>query len=45
MKAQIRLRISYDPYYGYPDEIVIDYKARTMDDEFTYTVSDFRPMK
>ncbi len=34
------LSVSYDPVYGYPTKITIDYSATVADDEETYTASD-----
>ena len=39
-----RLDVTYDPTYGYPTRIVIDYDAVTVDDEVVYQVRDFSPM-
>ena len=33
------LSVSYDPYYGHPTRIQIDYSANAADDEITLTVS------
>ena len=34
------LAVSYDPIYGYPTKISVDYSATVADDEETYTASD-----
>jgi hypothetical protein len=34
------LTVSYDPVYGYPTRIAVDYSATVADDEETYTASD-----
>jgi hypothetical protein len=35
------LSTSYDPIYGFPTKIAIDYSATTTDDEVSFTASDF----
>ena len=37
------LTVSYDPTYGYPLSIVADPIGNAVDDEFGYTISEFRP--
>jgi uncharacterized protein DUF6174 len=39
-----RLDVTYDPRYGYPTRISIDYDAVTVDDEVMYQVRDFSAM-
>jgi hypothetical protein len=34
------LAVTYDPIYGYPTKISVDYSATVADDEETYTASD-----
>jgi hypothetical protein len=39
-----KLTISYDPTYGFPSEIFIDYIERAMDDELSINVTAFEPL-
>ena len=39
-----RLTVSYDPTYGFPSEIFIDFIERAMDDELSISVSAFEPL-
>ena len=39
-----KLTVTYDPTYGFPTEISIDYIERAMDDELAVTVSAFEPL-
>lgn len=36
-----QLQVDYDPDYGYPDAIRIDYSQNVSDDEISFTVSNF----
>jgi hypothetical protein len=38
-----QLDVSYDPTFGYPTRIDIDWHAPQVDDEVTYLASDFGP--
>lgn len=38
-----RLKTTYDPEWGFPTEIDIDYRKDAVDDEVTYQVTDFTP--
>jgi hypothetical protein len=38
-----QLDVSYDPTFGYPTRIAIDWHATHVDEEETYTASDFVP--
>ncbi|HKI55127.1 MAG TPA: DUF6174 domain-containing protein [Anaerolineales bacterium] len=38
-----KLTVTYDPTYGFPSEISIDFIERAVDDELTITVSAFEP--
>ena len=33
--------VSYDPTYGFPQDVKIDYIKEAIDDEFSFTISDF----
>ena len=35
--------VQYDPAYGFPTELSIDWIAEAADDEATYTATDFEP--
>jgi hypothetical protein len=37
-----RLKVKYNPHYGYPEQIDVDYDKNIADDEFHYQVSDFK---
>lgn len=37
-----RVEVTYHPILGYPERIAIDYHARYVDDEVTYTLTDFQ---
>ena len=37
------VRVEYNERYGYPTQIYIDYHADYIDDEITWTMSDFQP--
>lgn len=37
------VRAEYDSEYGYPTEIEVDPEANSIDDEYTYFVSDYTP--
>jgi hypothetical protein len=39
-----KLTVSYDPTYGFPSEIFIDYIERAMDDELSINVTAFEPL-
>lgn len=36
--------VRYDPTYGHPIELSIDWRSNATDDEFTYTASDYEPL-
>jgi len=36
--------VTYDPTYGFPTQISIDYIKNAVDDELSLTVSDFEPL-
>ena len=38
-----QLDVTYDPTYGYPTEVVFDNIRNAIDDEQTYTITDYRP--
>jgi hypothetical protein len=39
------VRIEYDPTYGYPTSVYIDYQKGVADEELGFTVSDFLPVE
>lgn len=39
------LEVSYDKGYGFPTEISIDFDEQAVDDEISFTVSDFQAME
>lgn len=39
-----KLTVTYDPTYGFPTEIGIDFIERAMDDELAVTISAFEPL-
>jgi len=39
------VKVTYDPTYGYPASINIDFIAAAMDDEISYTVTNFEILK
>jgi hypothetical protein len=38
------IKTEYDPKYGYPTRVQIDYIKQAMDDELALSVSDFEPL-
>lgn len=38
------IRAEYDPAYGYPSDVYIDYEGQLADDEFGFVVTDFQPL-
>jgi hypothetical protein len=40
-----KVAVNYDPQFGYPTRISIDYRATMQDDEVSYTVSNFEELK
>jgi hypothetical protein len=39
-----RIRVDYDPMYGYPRSIVVDVAAMAADDEYSHTAGNLRPL-
>jgi hypothetical protein len=39
-----RLTVDYDPTYGYPRSIIVDLEAMAVDDEYSDTASNLRPL-
>lgn len=39
-----RLEAKYDPTYGFPSDVNIDYRAAMADEEFGFEVEDFEPL-
>jgi len=39
-----KLTVTYDPTYGFPSDISIDFIERAIDDELAITVSEFEPI-
>jgi hypothetical protein len=39
-----KVTVTYDPTYGYPTEIVIDYIELATDDEMYISVTNFEPL-
>lgn len=40
-----RVSVEYDPDFGYPRAIAIDYRRNALDDEITYTIEKFEVIK
>lgn len=43
MEGADSINVSYDPFYGFPTNISIDYITMAADDELNLNLSDFRP--
>jgi hypothetical protein len=39
-----RLTVDYDPTYGYPRSIMVDVEAMAVDDEYSHTAGNLRPL-
>jgi hypothetical protein len=39
------ITVTYDPAYGFPATVSIDYIIEAMDDELSYQVSDFQVLE
>lgn len=44
VKGADKVTVTYDPTYGYPSDISIDFIELAMDDELAVTVSGFEPL-
>ncbi len=38
------IKVQYDPTYGFPSGVQIDFSRNAADDELSLSVSDFRPL-
>ena len=44
-RGAVRVDVAYDPVYGHPTRIAIDYDERIADEETGYTVTDLQPAR